>query len=110
ALRVAAPAPRAALDRQSDDDRLGGRARRGARARPTDRGPLLAVDRPAEDRALARCVRARLPDAHPAPRLRVGAWPAGTAAGRSAQGDDRRGAAGRVPALDVLRGPEPEDR
>ena len=58
AVRLAAPAPRPALDGLPADDRLAAGARRGDRARRADRAALLALDRPAEDRALARRVRA----------------------------------------------------
>ena len=59
AVRVAAPARRAALDRHRARARLGCGARGGGRARRRDRRALLALDRPPEDRALARRLRAR---------------------------------------------------
>ena len=104
---------RAALDRQPPHHRVGARRGAGARARARGRGPLLALDRPAQDRALARGLRPRRVRADAAPAVGVGPTPRRrpdrAAARRAAQGADRRGAARRVPALDVLRGPVQED-
>ena len=72
AVRVAAPAPRAALDRHPAHHRLGRGSRRRDRTRRPDRRAVLALDRPAEDRALARRLRAGLEDADPEPGLGLG--------------------------------------
>ncbi len=82
----------------------------GARARSADRGAVLAVHRPTQDCTLAGRLRPRLGHRHPAPGFGVGARQVGAAAGRAAQGSDRRGAPGRVPAVDVLRGAGEEAR
>src|SRR5690606_5301548 len=75
-----------------------------------DRGPVLALDRPAQGRALARGVRAGPRDPDAAPGLAVGQGPGRAPADRDAQGAQRLPAAGRVPTVDVLRGPGPQDR
>ena len=77
ALRVAAPARRAALDRHGADVRLARGSRGGRRPRRRDRRALLAFDRPAEGGALARRLRARPRHADPEPRVGVGAGAAG---------------------------------
>ena len=62
-----------------------------------------SIDRP-EDRPLAGRLRPGQLDADAAPGVGVGAGCRRAAGGRPAEGPHRRGAARRVPAVDVLRG------
>ena len=73
-----------------------------------DQRPLLGLDRPAEDRALARRLRPGPGDADAEPRLPLGPGPARRDPRRRAEGLHRRRAGRRVPALDVLRGARQE--
>ena len=72
AVRLAAPAPRAALDRHPARHRLGRRSGCRGRARRRDQRALLALDRPPEDGALARRLRAGAPRRSRRTRRRTG--------------------------------------
>ena len=68
AVRLAAPARRAALDGHPAHHRLGERSRRGGGPERPDQRPVLAFDRPAEGGALAGRLRDAHRDAHAATR------------------------------------------
>ena len=84
--------------------------RRDRPAAPRSRRSTGAASTAPKRGALARGVRAGLALRRPAPGSTWAKGSAGAAAGRAAQGADRRGAAGRVPAQHVLRGAAQEAR
>ena len=71
---------------------------------------VLALHRPAQDQPLAGRLPAGVRHRRAASGVGLGEGRCGAAGLRSAEGPDRRRAAGRVPAVDVLRGAEPQAR
>ena len=72
-----------------------------------DRAAVLALHRPAEDQPLAGRLPAGLQHPGTAPGVGLGQGCCRASGQRAPEGPDRRGAARRIPAVDVLRGAEP---